>query len=191
MAIGPFARAGHLSVKALRLYERQHLLRPAWVDPDGGEHPCAGQSQTDQRMMVSPSETKGNRLRTVAKRQVSLSDGGKSFWDSAVSKPKRRYKGASLSRQISHSGGPAVCWQCPISCRAKPRCRHSLMTTSEASSRISPWCGLICAQPTICPAGSTATTKFGQCRPSGLSRSAQTMARIMGWSASAAGRSRI
>lgn len=36
MPIGTFARAAQLSIKALRLYDRRQLLRPAWVDPENG-----------------------------------------------------------------------------------------------------------------------------------------------------------
>ncbi len=35
-SIGEFARRSRLSPKALRLYDRLGLLRPAWVDPDSG-----------------------------------------------------------------------------------------------------------------------------------------------------------
>jgi hypothetical protein len=36
MPIGGLARLSRLSVKALRLYDAERLLEPAWVDPDSG-----------------------------------------------------------------------------------------------------------------------------------------------------------
>ena len=36
MSIGRFSRASRLSVKALRLYDAEGLLAPAWVDPASG-----------------------------------------------------------------------------------------------------------------------------------------------------------
>lgn len=36
LAIGRFAKASHLSLKALRLYDQRKILQPAYIDPDSG-----------------------------------------------------------------------------------------------------------------------------------------------------------
>jgi DNA-binding transcriptional MerR regulator len=37
MSIGRFAQITHLSVKALRIYAREGLLLPMYVDPESGD----------------------------------------------------------------------------------------------------------------------------------------------------------
>lgn len=57
LTIGAFARASHLSLKALRLYDDLGLLRPVWVDPASGYRHYAAEQLEVARLI--------GRLRTV------------------------------------------------------------------------------------------------------------------------------
>ncbi|RKT72571.1 DNA-binding transcriptional MerR regulator [Saccharothrix variisporea] len=52
VTIGEFARRSHLSLKALRLYERQGLLRPASVDPSNGYRRYHEDQLADARLIA-------------------------------------------------------------------------------------------------------------------------------------------
>lgn len=72
--------------------------------------------------------------------------------------------------------------------RATPRPRHSGTTAMEASSNVPSECGLICPQPMILPAWSTASTNRCQFNPSGLMLASVMILRIVAASARVAGR---